>query len=403
MNLKAFLIVPFLGWIALSANAASFDCAKASTKVEHMICADSEISKLDEELNTAYTVALQDKTRADSIKQAQKTWLSSRNRCVNLECLKSAYISRTRLLQQKISLKDPHDVCSVVAQYTNEGHLGELVKSSGVKVPMGSKTVDLIFTSEGSGHYPAVHATESGTDIPVDDVPLPPSPESEMYGVGDSLGMISYRDNNYIIYYTDLRHPISMKSLADGSVCEFKSSTKEKLSPNPLDPELCTLLQQNSGSVLRVPFETSAQMSEAEMSKKMDPVRDEILGTHVLDFANNGKPVNIAKLYYLLPGGTGCAIHDFKQINASGTQFEDGPGSELIEYLQSSVKISHTPCDSDPEFFTYKKRIYYEMKPRKWPPDNQADEYHFVSTIIDGKVHTVCKYQFETLVEPMKN
>jgi uncharacterized protein len=45
-----------LVWFALveTAQAASFDCSKAQSKIENLICDNPEISKLDNELNTLY-------------------------------------------------------------------------------------------------------------------------------------------------------------------------------------------------------------------------------------------------------------------------------------------------------------------------------------------------------------
>ncbi len=80
--------------LAPSAQAASFDCAKAGTKVEKLICADAELSKLDEELNVAYKAALKDDMQADAIKQAQKLWLNGRNACGNKDCIMEFYRSR---------------------------------------------------------------------------------------------------------------------------------------------------------------------------------------------------------------------------------------------------------------------------------------------------------------------
>lgn len=80
--------------LAWPAQAASFDCAKAATRVEKLICADAELSKLDEELSTAYKAALQDETKADKVKQAQKLWLKERNGCSNTGCMVQAYQSR---------------------------------------------------------------------------------------------------------------------------------------------------------------------------------------------------------------------------------------------------------------------------------------------------------------------
>lgn len=85
-----------VGWLVLggSAQAASFDCAKAQSKVEHLICDNPEISKLDEELNAAYKAALQDEKQADTTMQAQKQWMKERNGCADAACVKQVYESR---------------------------------------------------------------------------------------------------------------------------------------------------------------------------------------------------------------------------------------------------------------------------------------------------------------------
>mgnify|MGYP005815069319 CR=1 FL=1 len=78
-------------WFALSAHAASFDCAKAGAKVEHIICDTPKISRLDEELAQSYKAALEDQAKADEIKQAQKKWMKERNACADAACIKRAY------------------------------------------------------------------------------------------------------------------------------------------------------------------------------------------------------------------------------------------------------------------------------------------------------------------------
>lgn len=85
-----------IGWLVLSftAHAASFDCAKAGTKIEKMICGDAELSKLDEEMNTAYKIALQNEKKVDAIRQAQKQWLKKRNGCTDAACVSQAYEAR---------------------------------------------------------------------------------------------------------------------------------------------------------------------------------------------------------------------------------------------------------------------------------------------------------------------
>ena len=47
------IIVAILFSLPMFANAASFDCTKASTTIETTICSDATLSKLDEQLDVA--------------------------------------------------------------------------------------------------------------------------------------------------------------------------------------------------------------------------------------------------------------------------------------------------------------------------------------------------------------
>lgn len=87
-----FVMLP--QFVVLSVQAASFDCAKATTKVEKIICDNPEISKLDDELSASYKTALQDEHQAESIRQAQKQWMKERNKCADADCVKRAYAAR---------------------------------------------------------------------------------------------------------------------------------------------------------------------------------------------------------------------------------------------------------------------------------------------------------------------
>jgi len=91
-----WLTATLLGCLGLgvSAQGASFDCGKAQTKVEHLICDNPEISKLDDELSEAYKAVLKDQAQAEAIKQAQKQWVRVRNNCRDVTCVRSAYETR---------------------------------------------------------------------------------------------------------------------------------------------------------------------------------------------------------------------------------------------------------------------------------------------------------------------
>ena len=87
-----------------AASAASFDCSKASTKVERMICATPVLSALDEELAAAFKARLaQDPGSAASITRDQRLWLAmARGACTTVECTEQAY--RRRISGLKFAL-----------------------------------------------------------------------------------------------------------------------------------------------------------------------------------------------------------------------------------------------------------------------------------------------------------
>lgn len=66
--------------VAAPATAASFDCAKARTKVEKLICKDPQLSRQDEDLAKAYGEALKlwDGQIAAYVKMNQRGWVGSR-------------------------------------------------------------------------------------------------------------------------------------------------------------------------------------------------------------------------------------------------------------------------------------------------------------------------------------
>lgn len=78
------------------AEAASFDCSKASTDIEHVICRDPALSQLDGELGAAYRARL---GLDPGLRESQVAWIRERNqRCgPDVACL-------TGILRERISV-----------------------------------------------------------------------------------------------------------------------------------------------------------------------------------------------------------------------------------------------------------------------------------------------------------
>jgi uncharacterized protein len=81
----------------ISTIGPSFDCLKASSKVEKMICASPEVSILDLAMAKAYRELLAEKAESKKreIKVLQRNWLINvRDHCLDITCLKIVYEQR---------------------------------------------------------------------------------------------------------------------------------------------------------------------------------------------------------------------------------------------------------------------------------------------------------------------
>lgn len=73
----------------------SFDCEKATSIQEHLICNNPRLAALDRQLATAYTVLMTQSDNRPELRQAQLNWLKQgRGACRTMECLEQAYRSR---------------------------------------------------------------------------------------------------------------------------------------------------------------------------------------------------------------------------------------------------------------------------------------------------------------------
>jgi uncharacterized protein len=94
---RAAVLLALVGAAPL-ASAASFDCAKAGTRIEKLICADAELSRLDTELGRLYAAARRSAAEPAAVKRAQRDWLKQRDRCPDSICVADAYRARIAAL-----------------------------------------------------------------------------------------------------------------------------------------------------------------------------------------------------------------------------------------------------------------------------------------------------------------
>lgn len=104
------LVGALLGGSSDRVLAASYDCAKARTKVEHLVCETPLLSTLDETLAKDYQelLAKANEEQNRQVMKDQRHWLShTRNACRTVTCLKHAYWSRQAELETYFQTRSP--------------------------------------------------------------------------------------------------------------------------------------------------------------------------------------------------------------------------------------------------------------------------------------------------------
>lgn len=100
-------------------HAAGFDCKYAKTHVEHLICSQPNLSKLDDQVKVLYD-KIQAETAGrdgetgewrDPMGKEQAQWrVTVRDRCQDAACLKSAYVARIAAMKKNwAQALDPQD------------------------------------------------------------------------------------------------------------------------------------------------------------------------------------------------------------------------------------------------------------------------------------------------------
>jgi len=118
--LKTIFMLAATGLAAQDIHAASFDCLRASTPIERLICTDNSLGKLDESVAVNYRRLLGTLTvpEVDALRTDQKRWLKYRETACGLDlgpkgldplpnyapCVRELYQERIGVLESRDSL-----------------------------------------------------------------------------------------------------------------------------------------------------------------------------------------------------------------------------------------------------------------------------------------------------------
>ncbi len=125
----AALAILALLLLAAPAHAASFDCAKAGTEIEKMICGDAELSELDSQLGQVYVRSLAWSPDQEALQREQRSWLREvRDQCPSVPCLKVLYRQRLDEIAppDRMTEEKAREICAKVVQSANDGSIRQL-------------------------------------------------------------------------------------------------------------------------------------------------------------------------------------------------------------------------------------------------------------------------------------
>ncbi len=128
--------------------SASFDCSKADTAIEKMICSNAKVSALDSELDKKFDAAtFNEKIRTEIVKD-QIIWLmKTREKCEDIKCLEEIYRKRIDYIESQAS-QNPAEEEFLLSTYAGEpeaslGTDAEVVLVSGYEPEGDSATINV--------------------------------------------------------------------------------------------------------------------------------------------------------------------------------------------------------------------------------------------------------------------
>ncbi|MCC9598665.1 MULTISPECIES: lysozyme inhibitor LprI family protein [unclassified Rubrivivax] len=116
MNSTPSSLLALFGLLLLSATARAqdagpradaqpgFDCQRARTPVERLVCADPDLARADARMAAAYSALTQRWEEDRSLRRTQRRWLRERNACgADTACVAAAYAARNAVLARALA------------------------------------------------------------------------------------------------------------------------------------------------------------------------------------------------------------------------------------------------------------------------------------------------------------
>jgi len=414
--------------IVMYANAASFNCDKASNDIEKTICSNWSISQDDEKLSKYFTVVKEALKGGELIAfiSDQKQWLKERNTECRLneegaraECLQTHYKARITDIEHK------HN--AFLFRFPSEQKLREICTNISLNPSVYTELNQIIedkFDVNNDGLEENITCTSQGTaHVPYCEYKLPEGENIEISTIGFEwknywtygLKFLNIDGKTYKLNFLDDQHkkPAYLSYITPVNeeyvVCEYTDQQIETMVPNPQindSKDICLAVQNNDLS--KISYLSFTEQVESNISKQerfqnssSTPVQQ-----GKLDFDNDGTLNNLVEINYASGAGRGCDFHYYDEITLDSTGFTTSEPRNLLLKMQSvDLNAFHPNCGSfmivngrgmqSTRYFKYKDLNYYEYH-------TKTD--HKVFLIADHTIKTVCisRKKAETSLKTVK-
>ncbi|MEQ1532634.1 MAG: lysozyme inhibitor LprI family protein [Sideroxydans sp.] len=433
--MNRFSLTIFGCLLLTNADSASFDCTKAASKVEKLICSDPNLSKLDERLTSTYRTAIKNAVNRDLLRHEQKQWLLQRNECIDELCLEKAYATRTiQLLPTETnwpipSIKtDDSKSCQMVAEHLNSNSLKELFAHP-VSNPPSNKEIEhtfggyaelgnywtldlnndgikdqLLILVDGSAHFTSIYALSGktgaspvsmGTDI--DEV----ANDQSQFDPLSSADVLSVYGRNYIF------DGYSLWNLTqDGTfqtVCRF----------NEIGKPITNITIGNSIPVCKKILSSEKEIQHVQYALENglgEPLPDEerfhmlsrgsdIVGA-LVDIDNDGEIENVVRLEYMFLGGRTCSAIKLAVTDSSASHIPETKLNELLLNDTLLNDLASHPCGPSLDMLIHDGTTYIDAIENDIAFADPLDKGgHTIYLIKLDKAEVICKSRVRVNVQ----
>lgn len=381
------IILP-LFFVSVNLHAVSFDCEKATSKIEKAICSTSmyadSLNGLDSRLSDKYNFVrktLNEPEKKNLIAE-QREWLKDRDNFCGLysndkdikKCLSKTYQERIAYFDSKyknilLPFPDKEKLLNICTSLANNPR--EYIEKNKIKFDDNSAKFDI--NNDGVDELVTIHI-EGTMRIPSTVYEkLFNKDFSEMeigfewidywtYGLeylkvdGTTYKLTSKDDHltqlSYLSYITQANEEYIM--------CEFKPTTVSTFYAHENvknSKAICDAVKNEKVSYISIENDIAKPNI-----KDYNPFWS-LLGLKQgkVDFDNDGTENDVFQIFYASGAGRGCDTLYFDEVESTGDEFKKTKSRELLLEMQGvDINAFHPRCHIESKFFKYDNTVFYK-------------------------------------------